>query len=401
MAGNLGAIFLDSLSASDDKFDAFLIAHDSSRQFFKLSSVLTTKKITKIRNADIKLKAILKYFNIPESQWGRYLGAKITPLNLIDSLLDICTQEQAPRLYQMKAWLDQQNKLIYWKAGLFGAFVASTAVFPPFISIGLTNITYFFASLGLVHLIGIFLAAFAFASTLFPRAFSLFSEIDDENDTFFTRFKQNFFSLMRFFFNGLAYGFLFAAATSNPVIGALFVFAAAAEVFQQIYNWIRHPAHERVMNEAAPLDKLYAQEEQARKGIDHKKRRNEILINLVEAVLYTAIVLFSCFFPGGFIITLASIAMIGAVMLIKNRVNAANDTWAKNKLSKAFTKYEIEYEQTTKKSHAMDAQPVSAVQLDVKKEACCSSGHRFFKHPSPETDDNPSPVKHATALNKR
>ena len=188
MTENLGALFLDTLSATDDKFDTFLISNSSSRQFFKLISVLNTKKITKIRGADKKLKAILEHFKIPESKWGRYLGAKITPLHLLNTLLDDCTPEQAPRLHQMKAWLDQQNKLIYWKTGLFGAFVASSAIFPPFISIGLSNIAYFFVSLGLIPAIGIGLAAFAFVSTLFPRTFSLFSEIDDENVTFLSRF---------------------------------------------------------------------------------------------------------------------------------------------------------------------------------------------------------------------
>ena len=171
-------------------------------------------------------------------------------------------------------------------------------------------------------------------------------------------------------------------------------------VFQQIYNWVRHPVYERKILPTEPLEKLYAQEEHARQSVDHKKRRNEILINLAEAVLYTGIVLFSSFVPGGFIITLASILMIGAVMLIKNRVNAANETWAKDKLDKAFIKYESAYEQTINKTQTLGVAQEKTLRFEVDACAPSSSGNRFFKSPR-TTEEEHQPSVTQAPLNKR
>ena len=289
----------------------------------------------------------MNYLQIPESRWGRYLNTELTVHDWMSEISHYSALVPPPRLRQINDWMDQKNKLVYWKLGLMGGLVVLAGLVPPVYSVGTSTLVYIFSSLGLVPAAGFFLAVFAFLSTLFPNTFSLFSVSVDEDNTFYDRFKKNFFSLLRFTFNGLAYGFLYAAVTSNPLIGGLFVIAAVAEVVQQAFNWIMHPEPRKKIIATEPLDRLYEQECNARKRVDYLKQRNTIMINFAEALLYTAIVAFSCFVPGGFIITLASIALIGAVMLIKNRVEVSNSHWAETALDRKFKRFETEYEKKT------------------------------------------------------
>ncbi|MFZ4077256.1 MAG: hypothetical protein ACOYKA_04640, partial [Legionellaceae bacterium] len=192
---------------------------------------------------------------------------------------------------------------------------------------------------------GILSAVFAFFATLFPTFFTLFELPEEEKSTsFYVRFKQNFFSLLRFLFNGLAYGFVLAAVTTNPVIGGLFVVAAFAEVIQQAVNWLRYPVSQSQRSPIQSIDNLYEQEAHDRKRFDYKYKRNEILINLAQALLMTAIVAVWCFVPGGLIVSVVSIVAMGVVMLLKNRADKANDTWEKAILNRKFEDAEKEYE---------------------------------------------------------
>lgn len=373
MNTELSQQFLVQLSNDDFDMDAFSQNYQEAHQFLKLVHALKVTKLSDID--DLTIRHFLEVMKIPKAQWGRYLGANLTVFEVINTLSEN-NQISYEKLHLISAWIQRKNGFIYFKLIALGLFAVTFGILPWLFSLGISGTSYLISSIGLIPASGIVSAVFAFFATLFPASFTVFELPQEEkSSSFYVRFKQNFFSLLRFLFNGLAYGFVLAAVTTNPVIGGLFVVAAFAEVIQQAVNWLRHPVSKSEVCPIQSIDNLYEQETHDRKRFDYKYKRNEILINLAQALLLTAIVAVWCFVPGGLIVSVVSIAAMGVVMLLKNRADTANDTWEKAILNRKFEEAEQRYEL----AHPLDLTPDTTPLQQEKKGLLQDDPH----YPSP------------------
>lgn len=342
MKKDIAGKFLEAFIQPDFDLKKFTAPYDKGAYaFYKFVDALKDTKVEVLDEALIK--KFLRSLSIEKWLWGRYLNSSLSIYDLINELSTLNAKAHH-RLHDINVWIRRRNGWILLQAFAMAALVSLVVLFPPVAMIGISGITYLIATIGLIPAFGLFTAIFALGATLFPAYFTVFDLSDDiAKLSFYERFKSNFFSIIRFLVNGVAYGFVLAAATTNTVVGGLFVVAAFAEIIQQSYNWMTHPEKKQEPTSTEPLQRLYEKENNDRKRFDYKHTRNAILVTLSQALLMTIIVAFWSFVPGGVIISAISITAMGAVMLGKYLADQKNDAWKIDILNKKFQLDENKY----------------------------------------------------------
>ncbi len=278
------------------------------------------------------VRKLLKELNVGYLQWGRYIRSQYTVHELLLGLRGIKESEETAN--DLLEAMDKAVKSTAWRKGIFVTVIALIGLSPLFFLGGLTAIQTMLTGASTIPSVSLSYTLGAAIVTLFPRLLDPLAPADPKEESFWIRFKRNFFALSGLFIQASAYVVILAALATGPVVMALFVAASVMQVLHEISSYISHtePEDEVVGIDETPQQNLERNQMHARFKSEHAMKKYEIMINIVAAAALTLLVAAS-FIPP---FMLPAYLGMGLVFIVKRRVLQSNQIRAKGELESAF-----------------------------------------------------------------
>lgn len=367
----------DSVPAAPVKLKSGFIAFENYfyQQFLAYSDKnadITTDFLKTPVNSDQALvdviEKILEKLKIPKVQWGRYTHC---PVSVYDVLVELSERddlipEHEKRLIQLIYLIDEEIGvrwdlvLLVGLLGLLGLEISiplgGASVLQQVVTAAL-----FFPVVSLGYSIGVFL-------------YSLYQSIFDTTTPFFERIRHNFFNMMAASLKIAANSIVIAAAVvASPVVAILAVLASTVTVIKEAVG-LAHYSSQNLDDVAKDSLNIH---DRARKEVEHAKKINSLAINVVTAILLTAITAVWVFAPAGIMLTVGAVVGMGLVYVAKSIAERINESKMKAKLKDKFSKIEesalVEEQEEAlaaleKRNDTLDANHQLAPKLDAEVE---------------------------------
>jgi hypothetical protein len=301
------------------KHDFYTVTIDSSPQITEL------------------ILALLKHLNIPPHQWYRYLG---TSLTVYDFLVEL-REHNGERIPQVNEIIDhiyvqvssRLKKITYGGLILLATVEGSL----PFLATfgGLTALHGLIAAALFAPIVGTIF-------TLAVAGYSIYKNFHNTKIPFLQRMQNHFFLLAQSALKFAGYGILIAAATtSSPVVAILLTVSATVVVMKELASLARMVIQDKQNHPLAADASLSERQYYARYDLEYIRRRNDILIDIVTAVISVGIVAVWSFMPGGIFIVVAAIAAIGILFIAEQLAHKYNKKVINNRLQSQFEALEL------------------------------------------------------------
>lgn len=304
------------------------------------------------------INQLLKSLNIPASQWHKY----DKNLSIYHFLLKLA-QEGYSQIDYIIELIDKKtrlSKLDLFIGGTLSTFILACLVAQPAVySIIEAVIQALLASTVGIPIIALF---FTLGSTLF----NAYQNHTNKKITFINRLRDNFFLFMESTIKTVGYGFLIAAGgTMIPVVACLFVLEALVSVVKEMYSLLQYYIQYKTSPPINESDNLNIHRAYARRVFGYEKHRNELLINITAALILVGIMAVACFVPGGLYITIASLAAIALVYVVKTAVSKINDIILRNRLQHQLEELEWVYSVS---EHELNANTIEMTEFSEEQE---------------------------------
>jgi hypothetical protein len=182
----------------------------------------------------------------------------------------------------------------------------------------------FFPVVSLGYSVGVFL-------------YSLYQSIFDTTTPLFERIRHNFFNMIEASLKIAANSIVIAAAVvASPVVAILAVLASAVTVIKEAVG-LAHYSSQNLDEVAKTSLSIH---DKVRKEIEHSKKINSLAIEVVSAILLTAITAVWVFAPAGIMLIAGAVVGMGLVYLVKSIAERMNESTMKAKLKDKFSKIE-------------------------------------------------------------
>ena len=293
----------------------------------------------KLESMDTDLvRNLLRVLGVGYLHWGHYINSRFTVHELLLELRD--KPESKSTVDNLLEAMDKAVKSTAWRKGIFVTVIALIGLSPLFFLGGLTAIQTMLTGASTIPSVSLSYTLGAAIVTLFPRLLDPLAPADPKEESFWIRFKRNFFALSGLFIQASAYVVILAALATGPVVMALFVAASVMQVLHEISSYISHtePEAEHVGANETPQQTLERNQRHARFKSEHAMKKYEIMINIVAAAALTLLVAAS-FIPP---FMLPAYLAMGLVFIVKRRVLQSNQIRAKEELGSTFASLEAQ-----------------------------------------------------------
>ncbi len=312
---------------------------------FDYKDLIGKMKSTPIDSMTDQINELLDKLAISPAQQGRFKGASISIYDFIIELKDLL--KPTDPLNDLVVELNQANDLSSfapWRRNVIIGVWSGVVILALFMAEGLSTIERLVSGAALIPIISMIYALLVTIQTLFPRFLtSAVLPVAAETDSFWKRFKQNFFTLSSNLLKVTTYILVLAAASTAPVIATLFVVVSIMLVYQELWALYHHELKKSLTADNTPSMQLNAEQLNARYQTEHIRRKREIMINIVVSAALTLLVVAWSFVPGGILVTIPVIACMGLVYLAKSKATQRNAQTAKEQLNDRFNRLELKY----------------------------------------------------------
>lgn len=282
------------------------------------------------------IQALLDDLKIPEKKRGRFIGAPITVYDLLKEIEALQPDNDKANIL-INAIDDNAKRdwfpiIMTFLLALLGVEIAGHYLEGTFSVINeIITVVWFAPIASAVYTTGVFI-------------YSLIESVRNKNkESFLHRVQNNFFKLASTALKMVAYSLViaFAALSGSPLISTLLVIATAIDIVKELAGFI-HLKRELKKENAESNDHptLIEQQTHARHENDYIKRRNSLVINVIAAVLITAVVAAWCFVPGGLVVVAAAIVGIVLINVCKKLAHKYSDSVLKKSLNSTFEQLE-------------------------------------------------------------
>jgi len=305
-----------------------------------------------------QIDAILDGLGVPSDKRSRFIGKDdnvYAPLTLYDFLLELqsIATKNKDKLDQFIQLIDKQDNSIKRLLDIISwTLIVAIVTLPTFFNMGgLTLIQSLLAVTFVIPVVGI-------VFTVGVAAYSFYQNITAKEKTFYDRFHDNFFLLASTALNIAAYSVLITAAVAmSPLAATLFVVAAGVDLVKEISSLIKLSVEIKQMGAISNDDSLDVRQEKTRMVNQRLKARNAVIIEMGSAALMVGIIAAWSFIPGGLFLSIAAVAAIGVVFMVKKLAASYNEKVMKAKLQDELTADERGFE----KENAPKVEPESNV----------------------------------------
>lgn len=356
--------YMKSIIATLRVFDAYLHEPEDSRTlrdhmeyYDKKLAVLNKDFQTIPINEDNDIQSvvsdILEHLGIHKRQRGRFLNAGMTAYDFLIELQEV-TNKENNKLNEFIRLIDEKNKWMRKLLLIGGIVVGSVFSMLPAFFIG--------GGLSLVQTVLTASVTIPVAGLLYTAgvaAYTFYQSITNKRHGMMERFRDNFFLLANTALNVAAYSMVIATATSlNPVTAILFVVASCVLVLKEMTTLIQLGIQNRKSGLIAQDDDLKTRQEKTRSAYDVVKTRNALLIEFSGAILGVGIMAAWCFIPGGIFLTVAAVAAIGIVAIVKKLFSMLNEKVVTGRMKAEFDR--LEQDDAVKEVHEEASKAASA-----------------------------------------
>lgn len=329
------------------------------------------------------VEGLLEQLNVPKYKWGRYIGAPITLYDLLLELRDLPESSE-----KVKSFLEALDKAVASNAirrGIFVTIITLVGLSPLIFLEGLTTIQSILLGTSTIPAVSLSYTLGTAIITLFPKLLDPFGPEDPTEESFWVRYKRNFFALSGSLIQASTYVLIIAAIATGPVVAAMFVAASFMQVLQEVSSYISHTESEDAFlsRDETAEEKLRGQQDLARYKVDHTLRQYEIMINMVAAAVLTALVAASFIPPLMF----PAYVGMGLVFVAKLHFLKSNQIWAKEQLDSDFKNLEAK----------------ATLQISGEETKSPSPGFTYAprKAKSPVSDSKLKPVDEAVVVSEK
>lgn len=147
--------------------------------------------------------------------------------------------------------------------------------------------------------------------------------IADQKMTYFARLRQSMFILSVWLFNSVAYSLVISGINSIPLVGFFFLMGSVMMVLNHSLSLARKLKQLKEQSLDKQQESLQDIHSRTRLSFGLEQQRNELIADVVTAVLMVGIVAVSSFVPGGFIVVLScltAIAFVNITQLVVNKI---------------------------------------------------------------------------------
>lgn len=280
---------------------------------------------------------ILKRLGIPVYHWGRYLGSS---MSFYQFLLEIHEKTNKKHI-ELQILIDHINH----KMGSIWYKLAIACIFCLFI---FTILIPFFFQSHVISIISEVVTAVLFIPSLQIiyntgyALYSFYSSIVDTHIRLSRRLLNNFFEISSAAIKIAAASLVFVVIGSSPIVPILIIVSSALSVIKEAVSFIHlfiERRRKNVEEGESPLTKKF---HQARLDNEFRKTRNDLIFNIIAAVLITAIIAVWTFVPGGLPLMIGAIAGMALVYTVKLLFQIYNEKTKKKELLNAFDILESE-----------------------------------------------------------
>lgn len=282
------------------------------------------------------IKVALERLGVPDYQRGRFDGAPLTVYAFLQELQTLNLQNTEGQA-DLDALIKEIDALARSRRRAFfiGGVIATAALGGAAMPLGLAG---HLSTVNELLATALFLPVVGLMFTAGVALYSLYQNTSDHTVSWRKKLKNNFFLLANTALNVTGYAMLLTAATTTaPVVGTLFVVAAAVQVVAKIVQVVTQDKRIEGLGDNAGLP---GRQLQTRHNHEHRKQRNALLIDVGIALFYAGLITLWCLVPGGFLMSAGVVAAIGVLYLVKNAAQRWNEKRIDAQLQQSFTKLE-------------------------------------------------------------
>lgn len=283
---------------------------------------------------------ILHNLGVPPYQWRRYVGSSMSVYQFLLEIHELTKKKNA----QLQKLIDHIDA----KMGSFWYSLGIAAIFALFI---FTFLIPFFIQSEVITLLAEIATAVLFIPSLriiYNTGYALYSFYSGLFDTHIPlshRIRNHVFEISSASIKIAASCLVMVMVATSPLVSILVVTATALSVINEAVSFIQLLIERRrkkdlvLVEESNPLARL---QHQARLDNAFNKKRNDLIANIVAAVLITTIVAIWTFIPGGIPLAIAAITAMALVYVGKFLFQIYNERTKKKELLNTFDQLETE-----------------------------------------------------------
>jgi len=317
---------LDHFMKKNDRY-----GKDIAKDFHKtqLNEMLDNTGLTEI------VIEILLNLGIPPYQWGRYIGASMSVYQFLLELNEL-TCKKNDHIQNLINYIDTKMG-VFWYS-LLMALIFSLLLF----TLGLP----FFIQSEVITIISEIVSAVLFipAMRIIYNAgcalYSFYTGIIDTHIPLSHRLRDHIFEVVGAAIQIAAASLVFVAVATSPIVSILIITATALSVLKEAVSFIQLLLERKKKYLEESEDPLTRQQHQARLDNTFKKTCNDLIMNIVAAILITAIVAVWTFIPGGLPLIIGAITAIALIHITKLLFRIYNEKNKKKELLETFEKLE-------------------------------------------------------------
>lgn len=304
---------------------------DIARNFHKIQ---LDEELSNTGLTDIIIQILLK-LGIPKYQWGRYIGSSMSVYQFLLEVNELTHKKITP-LQDLIGYIDTKMGSFWYTllAALIFSLLLATIFLPFFIqSQVLSIITEIVTAV-------LFIPALRIIYNAGCALYSFYAGIFDTHIPFRHRFRDHFFTISSAVIEIAASSIVFVAVAMSPIVSILLVTATALSVIKEAISFIQLFIERKNKHPMENEDPLMRRQHQARLDNAFKKTRNDLITNIVAAILITVIVGVWTFIPGGIPLIVGAISAMAVIHITKTLVRTYNEKNKKKELLDTFEQLE-------------------------------------------------------------
>jgi hypothetical protein len=242
------------------------------------------------------------------------------------------TQKKPAHLLKLIDHIDTQMGNLWYSLFLISivSLLALTLLFPLFIqSEIITLISQIFTAV-------LFIPALRIIYNAGCALYSFYASIVDTHIRLSDRLRNNIFEISGAAIKIAASCLVFVVVATSPIVSILIITATALSVLKEAVGFIQLLVERRKKYLEESNDPLMREQHLARLDNTFRKTRNDLIMNIVAAVLLTAIVAVWTFVPGGIPLIASAITAMAVIYITKMVFRFFNEKNKKKELLETF-----------------------------------------------------------------